>query len=331
MLKLEKIKNPDLLHIEPLQKNHILEIKALWNKQYRRIKKNLGFLPQKWLDDTTNFSGFIERHLDEGNSIAAIFQQKVVGYLTYDMFDFHNEKTAFFPIMAHAADVSYKLSAYRMMYACISQELVKKGCINHLFTFFSLDKTLQEFLYELGFGLYVVDAYRSLGNINIEEKNNDIAVRKAGISDIDELFSLLKESNKYYAESPLFLKRESEEKGLVVEMITSHDSEVFLAVKKDEIIGFMNIRCNQTDDVFTLSNKSTACIDPLGAYIKQEYRGLGVGKKLLCASFAWIGQKNITNIHVDFESANYHANQFWLNYFTPVLYSVKRRLNNDII
>ena len=74
-----------------------------------------------------------------------------------------------------------------------------------------------------------------------------------------------------------------------------------------------------------------SCIDPLGAYIKRECRGLGVGKKLLYELIAWSGQQDVTNIHVDFESANYHANQFWLNYFTPVLYSVKRRLNNDVI
>jgi GNAT superfamily N-acetyltransferase len=331
MLKLEKINDRNLLHVEPLQSNHIHAIKALWNMQYLRMIKGYGFLSQKWLDDTTSFSSFIEQRMDDGNSIAAIFQGKVVGYLAYDIFNFHNEKTAFFPILAHAADLSYKLSAYSIMYACVSQELVKKGCLNHLFTFFSLDKALQEFLFELGFGLYVVDAYRSLETISIAEKNSDIAVRKAGMGDIDELYNLVKESNRYYAESPLFLKRESEEKDQVARMITAHDYAVFLAIRKDEIIGFMNIRCNQADDVFTLSDKTTACIDPLGAYIKQDYRGLGVGKKLLCESIAWIGKKSLTNIHVDFESANYHANQFWLNYFTPVLYSVKRRLNNDII
>lgn len=281
MLKLEKINNRNLLHVEPLQCNHIPAIKALWNLQYLQMIKSHGFLPQKWLGDTTNFSSFIGQHIDDGNSIAMIFQEKVVGYLAYDIFDFHNEKTAFFPILAHAADVSYKLSAYSMMYAYVSQELVKKGCVNHLFTFFSLDKALQEFLFELGFGLYVVDACRGLDHISIGEKNSDIAVRKAGMSDIDELFGLVKESNKYYAESPLFLKRDGEEKDQVAKMITAHDNEVLLAIRKDEIIGFMNIRCNQTDDVFTLSDKTTACIDPLGAYIKQEHRGLGVGKKII--------------------------------------------------
>lgn len=330
MLKLEKINNRNLLHIEPLQKQHIPEMKALWNMQYDRMVGNYGFLPHKWLDDTTIFSHFIEQHIDGRNSIVVMLQEKVVGFLTYDMFDFHNEKTAFFPIMAHAADGSYKLSVYSMMYTYVSQKLVEKGCINHLFTFFSLDQALQDYLFELGFGLYVVDAYRDLNNIAIAVKD-DIVVRKARVSDIDELFGLVKESDRYYAEPPLFLKRESEEKDQIVELITSNDSEVFLAVRNDEIIGFMNIRCNQTDEVITLSDTTTACIDPLGAYIKRECRGLGVGKKLLYELIAWSGQQDVTNIHVDFESANYHANQFWLNYFTPVLYSVKRRLNNDVI
>ncbi|MCP4608896.1 MAG: GNAT family N-acetyltransferase [Planctomycetes bacterium] len=293
--------------------------------------RNYGFLPKKWLDDTTIFSHFIEQHINDRNSIAMMFQEKVVGFLAYDVFNFHNEKTAFFPIMAHAADASYKLSVYSMMYAYISQKLVENRCINHLFTFFSLDQALQEYLFELGFGLYVVDAYRGLNNISIEVKDHGIVVRKAGISDVDELFGLVKESDRYYAEPPLFLKRESEDTDQILEMITSNDSEVFLAVRNDEIIGFMNIRCNQTDEVIILSDTTTACIDPIGAYIKKDYRGLGVGKRLLHESIAWSGQQDITNIHVDFESANYHANQFWLNYFTPILYSVKRRLNNDVI
>lgn len=76
-----------------------------------------------------------------------------------------------------------------------------------MFTFFSLNKALQEFLFEVGFGLCVVDACCGLDSISIEEVNNDIAVRKAGMSEIYELFGLVKESSKYYTESPLFLKR----------------------------------------------------------------------------------------------------------------------------
>lgn len=114
-------------------------------------------------------------------------------------------------------------------------------------------------------------------------------------------------------------------------MTMADNSAVFLAIRKNEIIGFVNIRCNQAEDVFTPSDKMTARIDPLGAYVKQEYRGLGIGKKLLSESIAWIKNKNLANIHVDFESANFRANQFWQTHFTTVLYSVKRRLNNDII
>ena len=90
MLKLEKINNRNLLHIEPLQKQHIPEMKVLWNMQYDRMVGNYGFLPHKWLDDTTIFSHFIEQHIDDRNSIVVMLQEKVVGFLTYDMFDFHN-------------------------------------------------------------------------------------------------------------------------------------------------------------------------------------------------------------------------------------------------
>lgn len=138
--------------------------------------------------------------------------EKIVGFLTYDLVDFHNEPAAFFPIMAHAAEASYKLNVYSMMYTYVSQKLVEQGCLNHLFTFFALDQALQAYLFELGFGLYVVDAYRGLQHIPIEGKEHDIVVRKAGLNDVDELLGLVQESARYYAEAPLFLKRDSKEK-----------------------------------------------------------------------------------------------------------------------
>jgi GNAT superfamily N-acetyltransferase len=259
------------------------------------------------------------------------YRHAVIGFMAYGIADFHGEKTAFFPIMAHAVDPAYTVIGYSTLYNHLSQALVDQGCLNHIVIFFSGDQTLHTYLFEVGFGLYVVDAYRDLQPLSYEMAGHAGRVRQATRDDRDELFALVKESDAFYASAPLFLKRESETPEELLTILTSPDHAVFVATENNVMIGYLNIRCQQENDVWSLSDPATAMIDPLGAYIKPEYRGRGIGKHLLHEAITWGRQQEITTIHVDFESANYYANQFWPKYFTPILSSVKRHLNHDIL
>jgi len=330
MLELEKFNDRHLLQIVPLQTSHIPEAQALWNRQYVRMVEACGFLSSTWLDNPALLSRFIEQHLEGKSSIVALLHGTVVGFLTYDLFDFHAEPSAFFPILGHAAEVAYQLTLYRLMYTYISQRLVAQGCLNHFVTFFASNPQLQTCLFELGFGLYAVDAYRSLNTLSLEIHSNGFRIRPASLPDVEPLWALVQESDRYYAEPPLFLKRASDSKAKLAELVAAPDGAVFLALQQEAVIGFLNIRWNHTEDVLTLSDRTTACLDPLGAYIQPAYRGQGIGKALLAHALSWGRQQMLVQVHVDFESANPHANQFWPQYFTPVLYSVKRRLNNDL-
>lgn len=328
MLRLEKIDRA-LLRTEAVQESHIPELIDLWKCQYQKMVETYAYLPCVWLEDTSMLAQFIKRHVDAGNGIVTMLDDTVIGYMVYDAFEFHGEPTSFFPIIAHAAQEAYKLVAYSEMYNALSQVLVDKGYLSHIVTFFAADQRLQEYLYELGFGLYVVDAYRDLQPVPMSTSLQGIEVRKAREEDIEPLTILVKESADYYLEAPLFLTKEAESKQIVWEMVTAEDQAVFIAVKDNNVLGFTNIRCSDEDDIYMLCDSSTARLDPLGAYIRKDYRGAGIGRRMLHEVVAWCSQQNVTTIHVDFESANYHANQFWLRYFCPTLYSVKRRLNND--
>jgi GNAT superfamily N-acetyltransferase len=328
MLKLEHIDHT-LLHVESLNRKHIPDLHTLWISQYLEVKKQYAYLPETWLEKLSYFARFIEQHTKNSAGIVITFRHAVIGFMAYDMFDFHGERTAFFPIMAHAADPAYKLVAYSTMYNHLSQVLVEQECLNHIVTFFSHDQELQIYLFELGFGLYVVDAYRDLSPIPQDMIAHSGRVRQATHKDLDDLFAIVKESDAFYAKAPLFLKRESETKAQIIEMLTSPDYAVFVAIDNDTIVGYMNIRCHSENNVQTLSDSATALIDPLGAYLRKEYRGRGIGKQLLHEVVTWSSQREITTIHVDFESANYYANQFWPKYFVPILASVRRHLNSD--
>ena len=326
MLRLEKIDRA-LLRTKAIRERHIPELVELWTHKYRRVVEEYDYLPRAWLDDASMVARFIERRM--ANGMVATLGDEVIGFMTFDVFDFHGEPTGFFPIMAHAAKETYKLVAYSEMYKSLLQVLVDRGCLNHIVTFFAPDQRLQEYLFELGFGLYVVDAYRDRQPVAVGTTMQGIEVRKACGEDIDHLVALVKESDGHYMEAPLFLVREAGSREAILNMLMADDQAVFIAVRDKTIVGFMNVRRNGPSDAITLCDSSTATIDPLGAYIKEDCRGAGIGKRLLQEVVAWSSRQNITAIHVDFESANTHANQFWPRYFAPILYSVKRRLNND--
>ena len=131
--------------IETLNVNYIDEIISLWNAQYNKIINMYNFLSDGWKNDN-NIKQFITNHIRNENSIIIRYFNNIVGYMTYDMFNFHNERTAFFPILAHTAEEKYKTTIYRIMYSNISEKLVKQGCLNHLCTFFAFDERLKQYL-----------------------------------------------------------------------------------------------------------------------------------------------------------------------------------------
>jgi len=329
MHKLEAI-DRSLLHVEPLKKEHIPEAWRLWTAQYGAVRQRYGYLPQTWLDEASPFCSFIERHIENGSGIVADYGDTVVGYVVHDVFDFHGDRTAFVPITAHAADPAYKLVVYSELYTHLSQRLVERGCLNHIVTFFAADQALQAYLFELGFGLYVVDCYRDLQPIPPSPAASDVRVRRATPEDADGLFALGQEVAAYYAQAPLFLRNERADKAELLDVLASPRHALFIATAEQDIVGYMGIRCHDEQDTITLKDPAAATLDPLGAYIREAYRGRGVGKSLLRQVVEWGRQQAITSIHVDFESANRYANQFWPKHFMPILHSARRHVNSDL-
>lgn len=231
--------------------------------------------------------------------------------------------------MGHGSISSCKDIIYKKMYQNLSEIWVKDGCLNHLITFFASESNLKEELFNLGFGLYVVDAYRK--PIPIETREDGMKILKADISHIEDVVMLGEESGDFYMEAPLFLARDSEKKEYYEELLKNDNTAVFLAYHGDKPVGFMNVRRQEDDDVISLSDRSTGMLDPMGAYIKSAYRGCGLGERLLNEVVLWCIENELQTIHVDFEAANLYGSKFWAKYFSPLMYSVKRRINQDAI
>jgi GNAT superfamily N-acetyltransferase len=111
--------------------------------------------------------------------------------------------------------------------------------------------------------------------------------------------------------------------------VENRDGAVLVAEEHGSIVGFLYLHEAHEADPINLVVPGMATMDPLGAFVQRGSRRSGIGTSLVTAAFDWCRQRGISEIHVDWESANPTANQFWPRHFRPTLYSVKRRLNAD--
>ena len=165
-------------------------------------------------------------------------------------------------------------------------------------------------------------------SMNIRNANLTCEIRRAELQDAEILYNLVEESREYYSSAPLFLRRDRYSRNDILEIIQK--SNVFIAWEANNVIGFTNVSVSQRDNIIDLSVNNSGLIDEIGAYIKPEYRGKGLGKELLKYVFDYCNNNGFEGIHVDFETANIFANKFWRKYFNPMLLSVRRTINKNI-
>jgi GNAT superfamily N-acetyltransferase len=248
--------------------------------------------------------------------------------MAYDQFMFHGEETAISPIIGHASVPESRVIIYREMYRYLAEVWVADGALNHIITSYTSDEKLVETLFHLGFGVYVIDAFR--GNNPIPDSDK-VPIRKAELTDLAEVKRLAEEFREYFLRSPIFLVTKKENDGYYTRLLNDEKGTVFVTEKNDGLAGFLYVRENDEADRFTLAAKGIGMIDKLGAYIEESTRGSGAALSLLNAAITWCIERDIFIIHVDFESANLLGSGFWRKYFTPSLYSLKRRVNQDIM
>ena len=300
----------------------------LWVSKFNEANETLGYLPVQWSKDTSLLQTYLEEHIEKNQGIVAYSSGVLVGFMAYDQFKFHGEKTAISPIIGHASVPESRVIIYREMYRHLAGIWVADGALNHIITSYASDANLVETLFQLGFGVYVVDAFR--GNNPIPD-SGFTPIRKAKLNDRAELKRLAEEFRAYLHQSPVFLVTRKQKDEYYNSLLNDDKGTVFVVEKNDGLAGFLYVRENDEVDGFALAAKGIGMIDKLGAYIEEHIRGSGAALSMLKAAINWCNERDISIIHVDFESANLLGSGFWNKHFTPSLYSFKRRVNQDIM
>ncbi len=312
--------------IRRMQEPDVAAAVAIWIQQYEQYCGRSDLFPSYWTDDVSEITRYLTKKVSHGAAIVAKSGRELLGYLTYDEFPFHGEKSVFCPAIAHAAIDEHKEEAYLSMYQYISREWVDRAVFNHMWTIFYMDTKLRDILYDLGFGSYLVDAYTHTNDTLTISSGYE--VRDAKPQDAELLYDLVEESKEYYKSAPIFLNRGRYLKGDIEKILI--ENKVFIAWDAQCAIGFIHVGTSKSPNIFDLSIKNCGLIDEIGAYLKPEYRGKGLGRDLVKSVFDYCSNNGIDGIHVDFETANLFANRFWKKYFNPMLLSTRRTINKNI-
>lgn len=311
--------------IRKMKVEDIKESVEIWIEQHKNYCCENKNFHTYWQNNTMELEKFLERKVKSNSAYVAVEDNEILGYLAYDEFPFNGEKSVFCPIAAHAAVKEHKERVYLSLYRMLSQEWVNRDIFNHMWTIYFNDTDLRNTLFDLGYGSYLIDAFTCPHN-TLNSKN--YSIKKAEAKDVEVLYELVEESREYYRSSPLFLKRDILSKEEILDIIKSNN--VFIAWDKEMAIGFINVSISEENNIIDMSVSKSGLIDEIGAYIKQSYRGKGIGKALVNKMFDYCSVNNIANIHVDFETANLYGNKFWRNYFDPMLLSMRRTINKNI-
>lgn len=232
-----------------MRKEEIPELIGIWYDQYSKYC-NDTVIPDFLNGGENSIKMYLENQIDQGNAIIAKKGNAITGYIAWTSFDFHNERSAFCPIIGHAVIEDDSQAIYHELYNYAAQIWVNDDRFNHLWMIYNDDHSLKNTLYDIGFGSHVIDAYTKVQK-PVCQTDCKYKISVATHSDAKALHALIKESAYFYIESPIFLKRGVYEPDDVINMIkTDH---LFVAWDNDTPIGIMNLSV-QTRYTFRKTN-----------------------------------------------------------------------------
>ena len=263
-----------------------------------------------------------------GNDGVAILQKdRLIAYMvTGFMFPFKGQNAVLVPVFCHGSVAQDRQKLYQRMYMHVADEWAKNSRHIHIISHFAHDFVLQETLYQIGFGAFLVERIRDFSAIG---ENNRVEITEE--KDFRKLVEIHEEHMQYYPDSPIFISKESEIKTAGTDLEShSKNGDVFLVYceRSKPCAYFIVDGLTEGDEGFLLKKTNTAQIK--AAYVRSHLRGKGIGTALLQRSIEWAQKNSYKRLLVEHETANYYGGNFWRKYFNPYLYFSLRYIDNTI-
>ena len=176
-----------MIQISSMKTENIPDAINLWKMQFSKYCY-CGAFPNFMEGGYEIIESYIKEQIYRGNAIAAKADNHIVGFMAWQYFEFHNERTAFLPVTGHASSLKDECRIYEEMYDRAADMWVSDNRFNHMWMIYYDDHILKNRLYDLGFGAYVIDAC-----VHPEYRNKGV-----GTALLREVFAFCNEKGKSY-------------------------------------------------------------------------------------------------------------------------------------
>jgi GNAT superfamily N-acetyltransferase len=310
----------------PFSQDYLEPAVALFIDSYKQEQAHSPLLPARVIDEPACIRSALESRLANPR-VAVVEQGHLLAYmLTGDRFHWKGQQAAIVLEHGHAAVVAQKRELYQRMYMALAQEWANQHIHLHLIRHFAHDTTLQETLYQLGFGAILAERLRDVSPV---AERPDLAIRVD--QDVSKLIRLQTEHNRYYPHAPIFIQKPTDTQDVRAELEAhAQQGDVFLVYsEQDEPTAYMIVgESTIGGEGFLLEQTNTGQIK--SAYARREARGKGIGAALLQRAIAWSQQQGYERVFVEHETANVYGGNFWGTYFSPYLYASMRYIDTTL-
>jgi ribosomal protein S18 acetylase RimI-like enzyme len=224
---------------------------------------------------------------------------------------------------------------WRLLYRSLAGHWHAQGWGIHAFGVHDSNPGLLEALQMSGFGRIMLDAARPLDELlrELPPLGTDasggagqagLAIRRAQAADAGALAGLDDLLARHIGASPVLMPgTRGRDAGEGRDWLEGERALAFLAEAGGRAVGFIKAQEPQFDVSQAVHAPDSRGIN--GMVVMPEWRGRGIGGKLLSALCAELAGQGLRMLSVDCETLNPEAFDFWRRWFRPVSWGLERR------
>jgi len=316
---------PHDIEVTPFRDEFLPSAAHLWVERYRAQRALTPDLPEILLDE--NLVAEKIAGLAKASTLFAALQDgRLAGYLgAYLVRDFRHSgnRGSYSPAWGHAVRAGSTAEVYRALYRPAAAYWFENGCRLHCLTLLAGDQAARDVWFWNGFGLWVVDALRSIQPTGVQPAAG-VSVRQARVEDAGLVAELEAEHYRHYGQPPvLMVPSAPADEFEYSEFLAQPENSAWLAFATGEALGYLRFESGTFGATDIVQSPQT--IVNSGAFLRPQGRGLRAAPAMLDAALRHYAALGYQRCSVDFESFNPEAATFWTKYFQPVCLSVVRR------
>lgn len=309
--------------------NDVDEMFDMFFNYYDKFKSPYDELPRSdsWRN---NIYEKLKELINDNPAVVVLEDNIMVGYLSgYCPISNYrgSQKSVHTPDWGHCVNYKDKAKIYNLMLSEIWTSWLERRCYNHSISYL-IDEEIQTYFFDMSYGSIVEDGILSLDNNNViaDLDDNRIKIRRAKKDDIEILLAFVTLLINSLNEKPIFRYGTPSTSEEVEYEFFEKEGICLVAEKDNRIIACMRGHFGTTTNSDLLSNDTNIAIDY--TYVKEEYRGKHLAKKLLEEMLLEAKKSKMKTCTVDYETHNYKAKIFWRKHFNIFTKTLMRKVDD---